>query len=208
MSGKGKFIVFEGGEGSGKTKHSKIFVQRLEEQGYEVVHTHEPGGTGLGKLMRKIILYEGDGSLVSRAELFLFLADRAQHVEELIRPALEAGKTVVCDRFSGSTFAYQLGGRQLPDEQLIHAMDNYARSNIEPDFVMYLDIDPLIGIGRKKEKEMNRMDKEELDFHRRVREYFLRLVDKYDHWLSIPTEGPKEVNADKIYNAIVDYLKL
>ncbi|MFC1598003.1 dTMP kinase [Patescibacteria group bacterium] len=207
---KGRFIVFEGGEGSGKTRHSKYAVEKLRKAGHDVLLTHEPGGTEIGKMIRQIILHENDVEVSARTELFLFLADRAQHIEEVIRPALEQGKLVVCDRFSGSTFAYQFGGRQLPDKDEIFAMDAYARAGIEPELVIYLDIDPKIGIQRKEEnpKDLNRMDKQELAFHQRVHDYFQQLTQENEDWVGISTDCPKDESAEKVYKTIIERLSL
>lgn len=201
---KGKFIVFEGGEGSGKTRHSNAIAARLEEGGTQLIRTHEPGGTTIGALIRKAILHENNAPVYPRTELFLFLADRAQHIDEVIKPALDEGTTVLCDRFSGSTFAYQLGGRELPDAEFIKQMDAYARADVEPDLVVYLDLDPAVGLQRKREgnEELNRMDLEELAFHKKVRAYFLKLAEENGNWAVISTEGDKEENEQKIYDEI------
>ncbi|MFH1426712.1 MAG: dTMP kinase [Candidatus Kerfeldbacteria bacterium] len=206
---KGTFIVFEGGEGSGKTRHASALAEYLRNEGYDVLETHEPGGSEVGKVIRKAILYENKHSVFPRTELFLFLADRAQHVEEVIRPALEEGKVVLCDRFSGSTFAYQLGGRELRETELIQEMDAYARNGLDPDMVLYLDIDPETGIQRKEEgpEELNRMDKEELEFHKKVRVYFLKLAEENDNWEILSTDGPKEENEEKIIDLIMNQIK-
>jgi len=208
MSTKGFFIVFEGGEGSGKTKHSTIVCEQLKQQGIPVLHTREPGATVLGKRIRNVILEDSDTAITPRAELLLFLADRAQHVEEVIAPALAEGKIVICDRFSGSTFAYQLGGRKLEDGETVRQMDAYARKGIKPDLVVYLDVPPQVGIKRKKDGDdlFNRMDAEAMDFHERVRAYFLQLA-KEEGWLVLSTEsGSREENSQKIYDALYPYL--
>lgn len=207
---KGLFIVFEGGEGSGKTKHSTAITERLQQSGKRVLHTREPGATTLGKRIRHLILEDSETSISARAELLLFLADRAQHVEEVIAPALNEGQIVICDRFSGSTFAYQLGGRQLQDANAVRAMDAYARDGITPDLVIYLDIDPKTGIARKQDGDelFNRMDAEAFEFHQRVREYFLELA-KNEQWLVLSTQhGTREENSEKIYQAILQRLPL
>ncbi len=198
------FIVFEGGEGTGKTRHTEELAQRLRTSTFDVLVTREPGGSAICSAIRNIILAEQDEQLSSRAELFLFLADRAQHVEQVIRPALDAGKIVICDRFSGSTLAYQLGGRQLADIELVLRMDAYARQGIEPDLVLYLDMPVEAAMERKKEgrEEMNRMDNQEIAFHKRVRGYFQKLTQENESWHSLSTEGPKEENADKIEQLI------
>jgi len=140
----------------------------------------------------------------------LFLADRAQHVEEVIKPALESGKLVIGDRFSGSTFAYQLGGRGLPDAEFIMKMDEYVRDGVKPDLVIYLDVDPETGIQRKKDgrEEMNRMDHEEMEFHSRVRDYFKKLADERENWVEVSSLGTKEETAQKVLATVKERLSL
>lgn len=209
MAVRGKFIVFEGGEGSGKTRHSERLVERLRAAGQDVLATHEPGGSGIGSMIRQIILHENKETVQPRAELFLFLADRAQHVAEVIEPAIAAGRTVVCDRFSGSTFAYQVGGRALPNGAIVEEMDRYARGGLTPDLVVYLDIDPETGLQRKRDgrEAMNRMDREELAFHERVRRHFLEQARQL-HWVTVSTAGEKEAVAEEVWNAVKQRLSL
>lgn len=207
---KGFFIVFEGGEGSGKTKHSTFVYEQLKQNGIAAVHTREPGATTLGKRIRHLILEDSETAITPRAELLLFLADRAQHVDEVIQPALEAGQIVICDRFSGSTFAYQLGGRGLEDAETVKQMDAYARKGVTPDMVVYLDVSPATGIKRKQDGDemLNRMDGEALEFHEKVRSYFLMLA-KEQQWVVVSTEsGSREANSEKIYKEIQSRLPL
>lgn len=204
----GLFVVFEGGEGSGKTAHIKLLAEKLQERGHEVVVTREPGGSKTCEIIRNVIL-DNEG-IESRAELFLFFADRAQHVAEVIEPALSEGKIVICDRYSGSTFAYQLGGRQLPDADFVKTMESYARNHLDPNLVLYLDVTPEVGLQRRQEKGgVNRIDNEEGTFHTRVRDYFLNLVEAEDSWVMQSTnEGTKEENAEKIFNLVTSELGL
>ncbi len=208
---KGVFIVFEGGEGSGKTSHSKAVAARLREAGHDVLHTAEPGGSEVCMKIRRLILDEQPEPIGSRAELLLFLADRAHHVEHVIRPALAAGKIVICDRFSGSTFAYQIGGRELPDPDSIIAMDAYARGGLIPDAVLYLDVSVETGIARRMSDttaEVNRLDNEKFDFHNRVRDYFLKLSAEQSYWQCISTEGERAENEEKIFASVQKLLDL
>lgn len=179
---KGKFIVFEGGEGSGKSTQAKLLVERLQTEGIELIYTKEPGGTPIADKIREIFLYQNTEPVVPKTELFLLLASRAQHVSQKIEPTLKEGKHVICDRFNGSTYAYQIGARKMPNGSFIEAMDAYARDGLEPDMVIFIDLDPEIGIGRKKRgpEEMTRLDKEELDFHRKVRGHFKKLAKHHD----------------------------
>lgn len=175
----GKFIVFEGGEGSGKTSHCKAVADKLRNDGHDVLETREPGGSSIGLKIRDIVLHDYSEPLNYRAELLLFLANRAQHVHEVILPAIKAGKIVLCDRFSGSTFAYQLGGRQLPDPAFVKKIDDYARAGLEPDAVIYLDVTAEEGLRRRQTditEITDRLDKESIVFHVRVRDYFLELA--------------------------------
>lgn len=207
----GLFIAFEGGEGSGKSRHSRFVAEWFKSEGYEVVHTLEPGGSEIGQQIRSVILSEHPNeTLGHRGELFLFLADRAHHIDAVIRPALERGAVVICDRFSGSTFAYQLGGRELPNAEFVTEMDAYARAGLQPDLVMYLDISPEEGLRRRmesKEQKVNRLDKEALDFHTRVHNHFVELAEQ-DHWRTVSTEGPKEENSKRILQAVQEYFNL
>ncbi len=159
---RGRFIVFEGGEGSGKTTASLAVVRSLEAGGLSVLHTREPGGTPAGELVRGLL----HQPLTPWAELFAFLAARAQLVATVIRPALEAGQTVLCDRFAPSTFAYQVHARGL-DPVIVRTANNAATGGLEADLVVYLDIAPEKGLARKHgEPEAIRTGLEDLDFHR------------------------------------------
>lgn len=186
---RGKFIVFEGGEGSGKSSHIRLTADFLRQRHIPVVTTHEPGGTDFGKHLRSMILdtdQRAQGSPLSyKTELLLFLADRAQHVAEVIEPALVRGDTVLCDRFSGSTLAYQIGGRKLPQQDVIMVMEEFSRNNVSPDLVIYLDIDPRIGLERKRKQAdhiLTSFDEFDLNFHDDVRVYFQRLAKTFAAW--------------------------
>jgi dTMP kinase len=175
------FITLEGGEGAGKT----TLRRRLEEAlsnlelsslGRPVVVTHEPGSTELGKQIRQLIL-TSQVPVTPMAELCLFLADRAQHLEEVIRPALARGAIVLCDRFCDSTIAYQGAGRQLRVETVTHLCQQVCGPT-QPKLTLYLDIDPEIGLARSRRRspDADRMEKETWDFHKRVRAAFLDLA--------------------------------
>ena len=193
---KGKFIAIEGGEGSGKTTLLETLRASLNKKYPNVVWTRSPGGTSIGKQVRDILLSLESTGMSPRAELFLFLADRAQHVDEIITPNLEKGKIVICDRFFGSTYAYQGFGRKLSLTYLV-MMDNYARDNVSPNLNILLDIDPVVGLERlrKSRTDQTGFEKEKIDFLQRVREGFLELA-KQDpqHWLLIDaSKSQKEV---------------
>lgn len=168
----GLFIVFEGVEGSGKTTQ----IDRLEDwlmtvQSAPVVRTREPGGTDLGTQIRSLLLdVKSRDPISDRAELLLFAADRAQHVDQLIRPKLESGAIVLCDRFTMSTIAYQGYGRGL-DVEIIQHLNAIATAGIVPDLTIWLDLDPAVGLRRAHDRGVvNRMDGESLEFHRQVRQ--------------------------------------
>ncbi len=186
---QGKFIVFEGGEGSGKTSHLQLSAEFLRQRRVPTITTHEPGGTAFGKHLRKLILDSQPSVQASplsyKTELFLFLADRAQHVAEVIEPALRRGETVLCDRFTGSTLAYQIGGRRLPNDRVILEMEEFARSALKPQLVIYLDIDPTIGLKRKRNQlnhVLTKFDEGDVEFHQTVREYFQQLAQTNPTW--------------------------
>lgn len=192
----GRFIVFEGGEGSGKSTASAAIAERLRAAGIAVVQTREPGGTRVGELVRGLLHEE----LTPWAELFAFLVARAQLVAEVIRPALERGETVVCDRFAPSTFAYQVHARGL-DETAVREANRAATGGLEPDLVVYLDIDPAVGLKRKLgEVEAIRTGLEGLAFHRKVREgYLAQATADPARWLVVDAEQGREDVAEQIW---------
>jgi dTMP kinase len=176
---KGLFITFEGPEGCGKSTQSDRMASDLKRDGYSVVYTREPGGTGLGMRIREILLEKESIALSDKAELLLFEADRAQHVDEVIRPALNAGKIVLCDRFNTATFAYQGHGLGM-DMEMIKDIDFMARGGVNPDLVIVLDVEVEVGLKRAAHKGgLDRMEKRGADFHRRVREGYLACSKKY-----------------------------
>lgn len=163
------FITLEGPEGGGKSTLAAALSRRLEESGYSVVATREPGGTDLGRQIRALLLEQGQVS--ARAELMLFLADRAQHVQEVTLPALKSGQIVLCDRFTDSTLVYQGYARGL-DLQMLRAANSWATDGLSPDLTLLLDIDPRVGLDRLESKD--RLDREPIEFHLKVREGFLQ----------------------------------
>jgi dTMP kinase len=175
---KGLFITFEGPEGSGKSTQASLAADSLRSRGYKVLHTSEPGGTALGKKVREIILEKDEIPMGSLAELFLFEADRAQHVREVIRPAIRDKKIVICDRFNTATFAYQGYGLGM-DMDLINRVDDAATGALKPDLTVLLDIDIKLGMSRAHARSSaDRMEKRGEDFHRKVREGYLDLASR------------------------------
>ncbi len=177
------FITFEGVEGSGKSTQIARVEAYVRSKGRDVLHTREPGGSLLGMSLRRILLDVKNKDLTAPAELFLMLADRAQHVAQVIRPALDAGKVVLCDRYADSTAAYQGYGRGL-EPKMLQMLNEMAVAGLWPDKTILLDLDPELGLKRafarnveehKAERE-GRFEAEELEFHRRVREGYLTLA--------------------------------
>jgi dTMP kinase len=199
------FITFEGGEGYGKSTRSGLLLKKLEQQNIPVILTHEPGGTALGDELRKA-LKKKRGSFVSpQAELFLVAASRAQLVAEVIRPALEEGKVVICDRFTHSTMVYQGYGRGL-DFTAIQMVNNMATRNLNPDLVIFLDIPPEQGLARKQNLK-DRFELEDLSFHQRVRAGYVKLAAADpDHWLVIDASLPKDEVAGIIWDRVSQLL--
>jgi len=197
----GLFITFEGGEGCGKTTQSKLLLKRLEQQNIPAVLTHEPGGTALGNELRKAVKRKGGSSISPQAELLLFAASRAQLVAEVIRLALEEGKVVICDRFTYSTMVYQGYGRGL-DFTAIKMVNNMATGYLNPDLIILLDISPQQGLARKRSLK-DRFELEDLSFHRRVREGYLKMAAaEPDRWLVIDASLPKRKIAEIIWDRV------
>lgn len=175
---KGIFITLDGPEGCGKSTQSRLLKEELAAVGYDVIHTFEPGGTLLGSRIRSILLEKDDIRLDSKAELLLFEADRAQHIEELIRPAVEEKKIVICDRFNTATFAYQGYGLGM-DMDLIKSVDKASTGGLNPDLTIVLDLEVSTGLERATaENGPDRMEERSSEFHEKVREGYLELARK------------------------------
>jgi dTMP kinase len=175
----GTFITFEGIEGCGKSTQSKLLYDRLKSlKGRSVLYTREPGGTALGEKIREIILHSDGIKISDLSELFLFEAARSQIVKEVIRPALEANKIVICDRFSDATFSYQGYGGKIPLD-IIETLDRAATGGLKPDLTILLDIDTMTGLDRAKRKGVDRMEAKEVAYHERVRSGYMELAKRY-----------------------------
>lgn len=178
---KGRFITFEGIDGCGKTTQLRMLAQWLREHGVDLIETVEPGGTEIGRQIRRILLDPASAAMEPRAELLLYFASRAQNVEEVIRPALEAGRTVLCDRFTDSTIAYQGCGRGL-DTEVIRDLDRIACRGLKPEITILIDIDPETSLARARRRNErtgsseSRIDDESGAFHERVRRGYLALA--------------------------------
>lgn len=193
------FITLEGPDGSGKTTQSRLLADWMQEQGYPVLLVREPGGTAIGERVREILHDPAHVGMTPWAEVFLFCASRAQLVAEVIRPALAAGRIVLCDRYADSTLAYQGYGRGL-DLESLRAVLRLATGGLMPDLTFYLDISPEEGLTRRRRGggEWNRLDREALEFHRRVRAGYRELAGlEPRRWVIVDAARPVEaIQAD------------
>lgn len=213
----GKFITFEGPDGAGKTTQLKMAGERLTARGFEVVYTREPGGTAISEQIRRILLDPANREMVDKTEALLYAAARAQHVEQLIEPAVRAGKVVLCDRFTDSTLAYQGFGRGI-DQKLLRLVNDMAVGGMNPQLTIILDLDPGAGLSRVVERQghdngaqynggnnngKDRLEQESIDFHRRVRDGFLTLAKENPGRYKVvdADRDPADV-ADEVWEAI------
>jgi dTMP kinase len=196
------FIVFEGIEGAGKTTQAKLLYDYLITQGHKAVLTREPGGTSLGKKIREILLSDTDEIFPSKAELFLYEADRNIHVHNIIKPSLENGITVICDRYIYSTLAYQGYARGL-DINLIKNLNDIATDGVYPDIVFLIDIPVELSLKRLGNSK-DRIEKESLEFHKKLREGFLKIAqENKDRFFVI--DGTK--SQDEIFRKVIEVLE-
>ncbi|MBO7573718.1 MAG: dTMP kinase [Bacilli bacterium] len=175
------FITIEGPEGSGKTTAVDTAVKELEKMGYQIVRTREPGGTPIAEQIRNVILDKNNTAMDQRTEALLYAASRRQHLVEKVWPALKEGKIVICDRYLDSSLAYQGGARGLGIDNIL-SVNNFATEGTFPDLTLLFDLQPELGLARiaaNSNREVNRLDLEKLDFHRKVRETFLELAKRY-----------------------------
>ncbi|PJG83907.1 dTMP kinase [Caviibacterium pharyngocola] len=204
----GKFIVIEGLEGAGKTTAHQAVVDTLKELGIEdVIFTREPGGTPLAEKLRELIKHENEEPVTDKAELLMLYAARIQLVENRIKPALQAGKWVVGDRHDLSSQAYQGGGRQM-DKHLLQTLKQTVLGDFEPDFTLYLDIDPAVGLARARGRgELDRIERQNLDFFHRTRARYLELVEKNPKAMIINAEQSIEQVRRDIQSAVKNFVK-
>ena len=187
------FVTFEGPEGSGKTSQIRALADYLHQAGYSVITTREPGGTPIGDQVRSVLTRLDNTAMNPRTEILLFLASRAQLVEELVRPETQAGRIVLCDRYADSTLAYQGYGHGY-DLDLLRGLLNFATGGLWPDLTLLLDLDPALGLQRKRNSaEWNRLDAYTLAFHQRVRDGFLALASAQpERWVTVDAGLPRE----------------
>ncbi|MBD2625758.1 dTMP kinase [Trichormus variabilis] len=176
----GKLIVFEGVEGCGKTTQMQMCSLWLETQGVSVILTREPGGTELGSHLRRLLLEKSEDKPVGEVtELLLYAADRAQHIEQELKPNLAVGKYILCDRYTDSTIAYQGYGRGL-SMSIINQLNNIATDGLESDLTIWLDVDVEVGLSRKRgQATLDRIEQETIAFHRRVQQGYTELAATY-----------------------------
>lgn len=211
MLHEGFFIVFEGPDGSGKSTQAELLFKKLKHDGYSCIITEEPGGTPEGEKIRDLLL-NPDYELCPKTELFLFLADRAEHVSRIIQPSLKEGKVVICSRYFYSTLVYQGITRQITALEFLKQINLFAVNNIEPDVVFFLDILPEEGLSKAKQnssmdysfQDGDRIEMEGLDFQRRVREGYFRLASQYSKTFEI-VKGDRSIQ--EIGKTIYDLAK-
>lgn len=201
----GSFITLEGPEGAGKTTQVKLLSKQLARLGVSHVVTRDPGGTPLGKQVRRILLTPGI-NVAPMAELLLYQADRAQHVAEVIRPALEEGKLVLCDRYVDSSIAYQGYGRSI-DLKLINELSKLATGGLKPILTILFDIQSEDGLSRLHPGGHDRIEREALDFHTRVRQGYLKLAEQEpDRWRILDASKPLTTVQDEFTKILVEKL--
>ena len=200
----GLFVVFEGGDGVGKSTQVVELVTRLQNRRIEPVLTRQPGGTPIGAKLRKLLLDPGHPELTARTEALVYAADKAQHVEEVILPALAHGKVVVCDRYVDSMIAYQGAGRVL-DLAEVEQVARWATGGLRPDLTVLLDIDPAEAVANIRQQD--RLEAAGLNFHRRAREHFLRLADEDpERYLVLGARESRKNIAEKVAEKVLALL--
>ena len=176
---KGLFITFEGCEGSGKTTVSKYLYNRLKEEGYDVIYSREPGGVDIAEQIRAVILNVNNTAMDPRTEALLYAASRRQHLAEVVLPALNEGKIVLCDRFVDSSLVYQGYARGIGIDK-VWELNQFAIDDCMPDMTLYYDVDVELGLSRVRSRgELNRLDSENIEFHKSVRHAYKLIAEKY-----------------------------
>ncbi len=202
---QGRFITIEGVEGVGKSTNIALVKSLLEERGYEVLLTREPGGTPTGERIREILLDKNEQAMTAMTELLLVFAARSQHVSQVIMPALAAGQWVISDRFTDSSYAYQGGGRELGIE-IVAALEAQVLADFRPDLTIVLDVDIATGLERAtREAEADRFESEQASFFQRVRETFLTLAEA-DRYRVIDAGQPIEQVQVDLTEVIVEFI--
>ncbi len=196
----GVFVCLEGGEGAGKSTQSRTLAVALEERGYRALLTFEPGDTPVGKEVRRIVLDPATGQLSDRTEVLLYAADKAEHVDTVVLPALERGEVVITDRYVDSTLAYQGAGRTLVAAE-VEQVARWATHDLRPHLTVVLDLDPEHGFGRFAERD--RIEGESPEFHRRVRASFLAMAEADpDHYVVLDARAPAAEIAAAVWQRV------
>ncbi len=202
----GKFITIEGSEGVGKSSNIAFIENYLLDAGKDVLLTREPGGTELGEAIRDLLLDAKNTAMCSDTELLLMFAARAQHLEEVIRPALAVGKWVICDRFTDATYAYQGGGRGIPESR-IAILEEWVQDGLQPDLTLLLDMPVAAGLERAGQRSApDRFEQEKLAFFERVREAYLARAKKYDQRFRVVDAEPALATVEAQIRDILDAL--
>ncbi|KAF6625950.1 dTMP kinase [Paenibacillus sp. EKM208P] len=200
MNRKGIFITLEGGDGSGKTTMIQRLAKFMEEEGYPVITTREPGGIEISEKIRSIILDPAHTGMDARTEALLYAAARRQHLVEKVKPAIEQGAIVLCDRFVDSSLVYQGFARGIGIEE-VASINRFAVDDWEPDATFYLDIEPELGLARinaSRGAEMDRLDMESISFHHKVREAYLELARKFPERITIVDASPAPEQVEQV----------
>jgi len=208
QSKPGKFITFEGPDGSGKTAQMDILAEQLIQEGYPILTTREPGGTSIGDQIRETLLDLKNTAMVDRTEALLYQAARAQLVDEIIKPHLAEGGIVLCDRYADSTLAYQGYGHKNTVESL-RGIIHYATGGLTPDLTLLLDLEPEVGLQRRLDAGgLNRLDAYDIDFHHRVRAGYLELVKADpDRWIIVDAGRTFEEVQAELWKILLEWLK-
>ena len=200
------FITYEGGEGCGKSVQAKALYERLCQEGIPAILTYEPGGTSLGDEICRLLKWNEDLDITPLTELFLFNASRSQLVDKVIKPNLEKGKVVICDRFADSTSVYQGYGRGL-DMEVIRTINDTATQGLHPDLTILLDLPVEAGFIRKSHNRQDRFENEDTTFHEKVHQGYLELAaEEPELWLVIDASQSKEIIADIIWQKVSQLL--
>ncbi|MBM7588164.1 dTMP kinase [Bacillus pakistanensis] len=206
---KGLFITVEGPDGAGKSTIIHKLSIKLEEEGYPVVLTREPGGIEIAEQIRQVILHTSNTKMERRTEALLYAAARRQHLVEKVIPAINEGKIILCDRFIDSSLAYQGYARGIGMEE-VYSINQFAIESMMPDLTLYFDIEPEVGLGRinkHNDREVNRLDLEALEFHHKVREGYLLLLDQFSNRMrKIDASGSEEEVFQISYRIVKEYL--
>lgn len=205
---KGLFLTIEGCEGSGKTTACRNVIEKLTADGYEVVYTREPGGSDIAEQIRNIILDVNNTAMEARTEALLYAASRRQHLVEKVIPALEAGKIVICDRFVDSSLVYQGIARGIGVDE-VYQMNRFAIADTMPDMTIYFAIEAEVGLSRIKSRdEINRLDKENLDFHKKVQHGYEGLCKQFPERIKVvDASNDPETVANDTYKLIISKVK-